>query len=133
MKYLKKNNRKSHGFILVTTMIFILLLSLLAYQALESALLEIKLQQVVKNKKFLFDQAQKNLESSEKDLKNHCSLYDQKNANNCSVVQSIEDEKFDITSTASIGDMTVKVRSTCIKSEIPTRCSKRLSWEQLNL
>ena len=125
--------QKSNGFILITTLVLILLLSLLAYQALESALLEIKLHRVVKNQKFLFDQAQKNLESSENDLKKHCSIYDPKNTNNCSVVQPLDDKKYKIASKAFQGDMAVILQSVCVKSESKQECAKRLSWEQISL
>ncbi len=125
-----KISQQAHGFILVTTLIFILIFSMLAYQSLESALLEIKLHQVVKNQKFLYDKAQGNLESSEKDLKKHCSLYDSKNRNNCSIVRSQNDEIFNITSTASRGGMTVIVQSTCAKQTRDGEC-KRQSWQRV--
>jgi len=124
---------KNNGFILITTLIFILFISLFACQALESMILEIKLHQIVKRQKFLFNEAQKNLESSEKDLKKHCSLHDPKNTNNCSVVQSVDDEKFRITSIVSGGDMAVILQSVCIKAEAKHGCAKRLSWKQLSL
>jgi hypothetical protein len=37
---------KNKGFILITTLFFVLTITLLAYQALDDALLEIKLQQI---------------------------------------------------------------------------------------
>lgn len=145
MKVLQKfqqfqQSQQSKGFILVTTLIFILLLSLLAYQALESTLLEMKLHQIVKRQDFLFNLAQVNLKSAENNLENHCTENDKKNKNQCLIVESVkksdqpdpDHEEYRITSQTFEGDMTVILQSVCIKAETRKACSKRLSWEQFS-
>ncbi len=126
---------KNDGFILITALIFILLISLFAYQALESMILEIKLHQVVKRQKFLFDLAQENLKKSENDLENHCSIDDQKNKNRCVEVEVINDpNNLDqkiciITSKTFQNDMAVILQSRGITQDGTPKC-KRQSWRR---
>jgi Tfp pilus assembly protein PilX len=129
-----KMTQKPNGFILIITLIFILLISLFAYQSLESMMLEVKLHQIAKNQKYLFDFAQKNLKTAEDDLVSHCSMDDQKNKNKCITVELISKPdhiECKIISKTFEADMTVILQSVCIKSEIKNQCGKRLSWEQL--
>jgi Tfp pilus assembly protein PilX len=125
-------NHKSKGFILISALIFLLLLSLLAYQALESALLEIKLHQTVERQRFLFEKAQDGLKKAEKSLRTNCK---QTNKYICVTVEELENknpQEYKITAQASEGDMSVTLQSTCVKAKTEKTCEKRLSWAQLS-
>ena len=117
--------KKTDGFILITTLIFLLILSLFAYQALSHALLEIKLFETLKRERLLFSEAQKGLVTGENSLKNSCP-----DKNHCITVTLTGKDEYKIISKASRGDMSVVLESRCQKPVPQTPCV-RISWAQL--
>jgi Tfp pilus assembly protein PilX len=119
------------GFILITLLVFVCLISMLAYQSMESALIEKKLAHMLGIKKTLFEQAQANLRLAEKkDFRNYCP---DPNKGKCLRYEHSGGLDYKIISKMSQSGISVIVQLTCEAYKTKKQCKKILSWTQMEI